>query len=181
MPWPPDFLGGPSIFVPFLTYNPAGFALSLAQSCMQTMLREVGGMGEGGVFFLPALKAGAVSGGWEHHAPAVTSVTEWIWGWLLNFQWTSHSSKYHLAPDFPLFVEHDVLLVRALSCWLCSRKVVWEEGTLHPSAPIAFRLWFQPVQSHRRVPQESRRSTQLCSCRSAVHPSSSVFLRLFLT
>lgn len=80
-----------------------------------------------------------------------------------------------------LLVEHNVLLDRELSCWLCSRKAVWEEGTLYSSAPIAFCLWFQPVQSHLRVPQESRKSTQLCCCRSAVRPSSSVFLRLFLT
>lgn len=56
-----------------LLTHTTGFALPLAQSYMQAMLREVG---EGGVFLLSALKAGALSRGWEHHAPAVISITE---------------------------------------------------------------------------------------------------------
>jgi len=40
---------------------------------------QITGRGMGGhiIFLLPALQAGAMPGGWEHHAPAVTSITEW--------------------------------------------------------------------------------------------------------
>lgn len=162
MPQPPDFPSVPSVFVAFLTHNLSpGFALPSAQSYMQTRGREMGG---GIVFLLPALQAGAIPVGWEHRAPAVTSITGWIWGWLLNLRWTSSSSKHcparpALAPDFSLFVERNLMSERELSCWLCGRKAVQEEGTLYSSAPIAF-ICDASLCSHIWVPQESRKSTQ---------------------
>lgn len=94
---------------------PRNSKLPSAQSYMQTTGREMGGRI---VFLLPALQAGAIPAGQEHRAPALTTITEWIWGWLLNLKWTSSSFKHRpaLPPDFSVFMECNLMLERALSC-----------------------------------------------------------------
>lgn len=64
-----------------------------------------------------------------HFPSAVTSIPEWMWGWLLSLKWTSSSFKHcpapsTLTPDFSLFTECNFMLEREFSCSLCSKQAI---------------------------------------------------------